>query len=74
MAVNEIHHPQIHPILTLPVVNEIHNLIMIFMVCLTRVRVHEGLDGGLGLNSGLACHFLLNFQARISAFSPTIIH
>ena len=70
MAVNETHHSQMHPTLTLVVVNEIHNLIMIFMICLTRVRVHEGLDRALGLNLGLACHFLLNFQARISALSP----
>ena len=41
------------------------------MTCLTRVRVREGLDRGLGLNSGLACHFSLNFQARISALLPT---
>ena len=45
---------------------------MIFMDQLTRVRLHEGLDRGLELNSGLACYFLLNFQARISALSPTI--
>ena len=42
------------------------------MTCLTRVRVREGLDRGLGLNSGLACHFLLNFKARISALLPAI--
>ena len=58
--------------MTLVVVNEIHSFIMIFMACPTRVRLHEGLDKGLGLNSGLACHFLLNFQAMISALSPTI--
>ena len=57
MAV-ETNHSQMHLTLTLVVVNEIHSLI--FMTHLTRVRVHEGLDG-LGLNSGLACHFLLNF-------------
>jgi len=44
---------------------------MIFMAQKTRVTLHEGLDRGLGLNSGLACHFLLNFQARISALSPS---
>ena len=60
-----------HPTPTLPVFNEIHNLMMIFMDRLTRVRLHEGLlDRTLVLNSGLACH--INFQARISALSPTI--
>ena len=63
-----------HLTLTLVVVNEIRSLIMIFITCPTRVRVHEGLDRGLGLNSGLACHFLLNFQARISALLPAIKH
>ena len=61
-----------HLTLTLVVVNEIHGLIKTFMTCMTRVKVHEGLDRGLGLNSGLACHFSLNFQARISALLPTI--
>ena len=72
MAVSETNHSQMHLTLTLVVFNEIHNLIMIFMTCPTRVRVYEGLDRGLGLNSGLACHFLLNFQARISALLPAI--
>ena len=54
MAVNETHHSQMHPTLTLVVANEIHNLIIIFVTCLTKVRVHEGLVRGLGLNSGLA--------------------
>ena len=67
MAINETNHSQMHLTLTLVVVNEIHSLIKTFMPCLTRVKVHEGLDRGLGLNSGLACHFSLNFQARISA-------
>ena len=72
MAINETSHSQMHLTLTLVVVNEIHSLIMIFMTSPTRVRVCEGLDRGLGLNSGLACHFLLNFQARISALLPAI--
>ena len=72
MVVNETNHSQINLTLTLVVVNEIYSLIMIFMTCPTSVRVHEGIDRGLGLNSGLACHFLLNFQARISALLPTI--
>ena len=71
-VINEIHHSEMHPTLTLVVVNEIYNLIVIFMTQLTMVRLHEWLDRGLGLNLGLACHFLLNFQARISALSPTI--
>ena len=65
MAVND---SQMHLTLTLVVVNEIHSLIMTFMTCPTRVRVDEELDRGLGLNSGLACHFLLNFQA--TGFQP----
>ena len=69
MAVNEIHHSQMHPTLTLVGVNEIHKLIMIFMARLTRVTLHEGLDRGLELNSGLACHFLLNFQATFIPFN-----
>ena len=72
MAVNETNHSQINLTLTLVVFNEIHSLIMIFMTCPTTVRVHHGIDRGLGLNSGLACHFLLNFQASISALLPAI--
>ena len=70
MAINETHLSQM---LSLVVVDEIHNLIMIFMTCLTRVTVHEELDRGLGLKFRFSfCHFLLNFQSRISALSPTI--
>ena len=72
MAVNETDHSQMHLTLTLLVVNKIHSLIMIFMTHPLRARVHKGLDRGLGLNSGLACHFLLNFKARISALLPAI--
>ena len=68
MAVNETNHSQMHLTLTLVVVNEIHSLIMIFITRATRVWVHEGLDRGLGQNSGLACNFLLNFQARTMTF------
>ena len=68
VRVNETNHSQC----TLVVVNEIDSLIMTFMTFPTRVRVHERLDRGLGLNSGLACHFLLNFQARISALFPLL--
>ena len=72
MTINETNHSQMHLTRTLVVVNEIHRLIMTFMTCLIRVRVNEELDRGLGLNSGLAYHFLFNFQARISALLPAI--
>ena len=70
MAVNEIHHSQMHPTLTLVGVNEIHELMMIFMARLTRVTLHEGLDRGLELNSGLACHFSTS-KPRFQPFQLT---
>ena len=61
MAVNETHYSQIHTTLT-SWLYEIHNLLMMFSVRVIR-RVRQR---GLGrLNSNLACHFLLNLQARI---------
>ena len=72
MALVEIHNSETHWTLTLDTANEIHDPVMIFMVYLTRVATHKGLDKCLGLDSILACLLLLNFRPHIQAPLPTI--
>ena len=52
--------------------NEIHSLMMTFMIHLTWVTISEGLDRGLRLNLSLACQLLQNFWLQISALLPTL--
>ena len=74
MALVEIHDSKTHWTLTLDTANEIHDPVMIFMVYLTRVATHKGLDKCLGLDSILACLLLLNFRPHFQAPLPTIKH
>ena len=68
MALIEIHDSETRWTSTVDIANEIHNPIMIFMICLTRVATHKGLDECLGLDSSLACLLLLNSWPHIVAF------
>ena len=61
-----------HRITTLDTANEIHEPIMRFTTCLTRVATHKVLDKCLGLDSSLACLLLLNFWPHVPVPSPTI--
>ena len=72
MSLIEIHDSETHWITTLDTANEIHEPIMRFTTCLTRVATHKVLDKCLGLDSSLACLLLLNFWPHVAAPSPTI--
>ena len=65
MSLIEIHSSKTHWISTLNTDNKIHDPIMRFMTCLTRVATHKGLEKCLGLDSSLACLLLLNFWPHI---------
>ena len=73
MALIEIHNSETHWTSTLDIANEIHDPIMIFMIYLTRVATHKGLDECLGLDSILTCLLLLNFWLHI-LYSPFTHH
>ena len=49
MALSKNHDPEMHSTPIMDIANEIHDPIMIFVICLTRVVPHEGLDKGLKL-------------------------
>ena len=72
MSLIEIHDSETHWITTLDTANEIHEPIMRFTTCLTRVATHKVLDKCLGLDSSLACLLLLNFWPHVPVPSPTI--
>ena len=72
MTLTEIHNSEIQRMSTRDIANEIHDPIMIFMICPTRVETHKGLDKCFGLDSILACLLLLNFCPHIVAPLPTI--
>ena len=72
MALTEIHDLEVQRTSTWDIANEIHDPIMIFMIYLTRVDTHKGLDKCFGLDSILACLLLLNFCLHIVAPLPTI--
>ena len=57
MALIEIHDPKTH---LSTAANEIHDPIITFMACLTRVVAHKGLDKYFGVDSILACLRHLN--------------
>ena len=69
MALIEIHDSETHWTSTLDIDNEIHDPIIIFMIYLTRVAIHEGLDECLGLDLVLACLLFLNFWPHSSPFT-----
>ena len=55
MALIDIDDSETHWTSTLDIANEIHDPLMIFMIHLTRVVTHKGLDKCLGLDSISAC-------------------
>ena len=72
MSLIEIHDSETHLITTLDTANEIHDPIMRFTTCLTRVATHKVLEKCLGLDSSLACLLLLNFWPHVPAPLPTL--
>ena len=71
MVLIEVHDSETHWTSTLDIDNEIHYPIMIFMIYLTRLATHKGLDECLEIDSILVRLLLLSCP-HILAPSPTI--
>ena len=72
MVFIETHDPKVHLAQILDIANKTRDPVMMFVVYVTRVATHDGLDKCLGLDWILDCLLLLNFWPHILAFLPTI--